>query len=305
MITGGSGTLGKELVKRYKKDNKVIIYSRGEFNQSEMQKTIDNTDDHLRYFIGDVRDYERLKTAMKGVDLVIHTAALKQLPACEYNPTEAIQTNIIGTMNVIRAALDCKVKKMLFISTDKAVNPINLYGATKFAAEKLVINANQYSGWKQTAFSCVRYGNVTGSRGSVLDVFKSNTTGIYPITDKEMTRFWMTPTDAVDLVDFAIKNMNGGEIYIPKMWAYNITTLALAINPDAIFKNIGIRDGEKLHEAMLNDNDKRNLYYCNELYFCINYGREKYLNKMEPFSYTSDNVKMLSIDEIKEKLNEI
>jgi UDP-N-acetylglucosamine 4,6-dehydratase len=289
LITGGTGTLGKALTCKYKDDHKVIIYSRDEFKQSEIQKHITDPKDHIRYFIGDVRDENRLITAMKNVDVVIHAAAMKQMPACEYNPTEAVQTNIIGTMKVIQAALNTAVKKVLLISTDKAVNPINLYGATKFSAEKLVLNANQYSGWKQTAFACVRYGNVTGSRGSVIDVFRDNQSGVYPITDTAMTRFWMTPTDAVELVDYAVTNMAGGEVFIPKMWAYNITTLALALNEQAKFDIIGIREGEKIHEEMLNENDKRNIYDCGQ-YYCINYGKKLYPNSVSPFEYTSATV---------------
>jgi len=254
LITGGTGSLGKKLVETiFQKfiPNKVIVFSRDEYKQSEMQKTHDY--DKIRYFIGDVRDKERLRLALKGVDVVIHAAALKQVPTLEYNPTEAVKTNIYGTQNVIQACLDCGVKKAIFISTDKAVNPINLYGATKMAAEKLWQAANSYS---VTQFSSVRYGNVIGSRGSVIPYFlKLKNEGIttLPITDPEMTRFWITLEQAVQLVLFAISQEALG-VYVPKLKAMTMMALANCFMDG--FDTVGVRPGEKIHEYMVAEGEE-------------------------------------------------
>ena len=246
LITGGTGSLGKALVKKlFDKfiPKKVIVFSRDEFKQSEMRKTHDYDD--LRYFIGDVRDRDRLKRAMKGVDVVIHAAALKQVPTLEYNPTEAVKTNINGTMNVIESCIDCNVEKAIFISTDKAVNPINLYGATKMAAEKLWNAANSYS---VTKFSSVRYGNVIGSRGSVIPLFQSLEGDTAPVTDPNMTRFWLTLDQAVELVLITYKSTVNGT-YIPILKSMSMGELAKCFK-DKI-KIIGVRPGEKIHECLV------------------------------------------------------
>jgi len=249
LITGGSGSLGHALVERICSEYKlakVIIFSRDEYKQSLMQKQYDY--ECLRYFIGDVRDLQRLKQVCRNIDVVIHAAALKQIPTLEYNPTEAVRTNVDGTRNVIEACTENSVQKAVLISTDKAVNPINLYGATKLCAEKMFLAANNFN---KTQFSVVRYGNVLNSRGSVVEKFlKLKEQGIreFPITDMRMTRFWITLADAADLVLDAING--NGEMLIPKLPSMRISEVARAIEPDCAFKEIGIRPGEKLHEAL-------------------------------------------------------
>ncbi len=254
LITGGTGSFGKKYVKtilsRYQ-PRKVIIYSRDELKQFEMAQVYN--DKCMRYFIGDVRDLDRLTQAMRGVDYVIHAAALKQVPAAEYNPMEAVKTNIYGAENVIRAALDNEVKKVIALSTDKAANPINLYGATKLASDKLFVAANNISGGHETRFAVVRYGNVIGSRGSVVPFFKKLIEGgatELPITDDRMTRFWITLQQGVDFVLKNFERMQGGEIFVPKIPSVRITDLARAMAVELPHKIIGIRPGEKLHEVM-------------------------------------------------------
>jgi UDP-N-acetylglucosamine 4,6-dehydratase len=254
LITGGTGSFGKkfvEMVLQNYKPRKVIIFSRDELKQFEMQQVFNGSE--MRYFIGDVRDEYRLQQAMYGVDFVVHAAALKQVPAAEYNPMECIKTNINGAQNVINAAISCGVKKVVALSTDKAANPINLYGATKLASDKLFVAANNIVGDRPTAFSVVRYGNVVGSRGSVVPFFKKlvqeGATEL-PITDTRMTRFWITLPQGVQFVFQAFKRMQGGEIFVPKIPSSNITDLATAIASDLPHKIIGIRPGEKLHEVM-------------------------------------------------------
>lgn len=254
LITGGTGSFGKKYVKtlldKYN-PKRIIVYSRDELKQYEMQQEFNAS--CMRYFIGDVRDKSRLTLAMQEVDYVIHAAALKQVPAAEYNPMECIKTNIHGAENVIYAALQNKVKKVIALSTDKAANPINLYGATKLASDKLFVAANNMSGSQKTEFSVVRYGNVVGSRGSVVPFFKkliSEGAQELPITDKDMTRFWITLQQGVDFVLKNFERMNGGEIFIPKIPSVKITDLATAMAPDLKQKMIGIRPGEKLHEIM-------------------------------------------------------
>jgi len=253
LVTGGTGSFGRHFVKRMLSQHnpkKLIVFSRDELKQSEMAREF--PDERLRFFIGDVRDKERLRRAFDGVDYVIHAAAMKQVPACEYNPFEAIKTNVLGAQNIINAAIDCKVKKVLALSTDKAVAPVNLYGATKLCAEKLFITGNAYvPADQETAFSVVRYGNVAGSRGSVIPLFKSLAhTGRLPITDERMTRFWLTLEDAVRIVLDGLETMKGGETFIPQLPSFKVTTLARAIAPECEFDIIGIRQGEKLHESL-------------------------------------------------------
>lgn len=259
LITGGTGSFGKKYVETILRDyspKRLIIYSRDELKQYEMQHTFGHP--CMRYFIGDVRDRERLTTAMSGVDYVIHAAALKQVPAAEYNPMECIKTNIHGAENVIQAALKNNVKKVMALSTDKAANPINLYGATKLASDKLFVAANNMAGGYDTEFSVVRYGNVVGSRGSVVPFFKkllSDGATELPVTDERMTRFWITLQDGVDFVLKNFKRMHGGEIFIPKIPSMRIGDLVRSLSPNASTKIIGIRPGEKLHEIMCPSDD--------------------------------------------------
>ena len=251
LITGATGSLGKKLVEiifdKYS-PKRVIVFSRDKYKQSEMQKTHDYK--NIRYFIGDVRDKERLRQALRGVDIVIHAAALKQVPTLEYNPTEAVKTNIYGTQNVIEACIDCGIEKAIFISTDKAVNPINLYGATKMAAEKLWNAANTYNA---TKFSSVRYGNVIGSRGSVIPLFQNLEGDTAPVTDPEMTRFWITLEQAVKLVLYAYNYSQTG-VYVPLLKSMTMGNLARCFKPK--IKVIGIRPGEKVHEVMVADGEE-------------------------------------------------
>ena len=273
LVTGGTGSFGKKFIKtvldRYK-PKKVIVYSRDELKQFEMQQELpDNIYPAMRYFIGDVRDYQRLKMAMNDVDYVIHSAALKQVPACEYNPFEAVKTNIMGGQNVIDAAISSGVKKVIALSTDKAAAPINLYGATKLASDKLFITANNYSGRHDIKFSVVRYGNVMGSRGSVIPFFqKKAEAGVLPITDDRMTRFNITLQDGVDFVLQSLDKMWGGELFVPKIPSYKILDVAKAIAPDCRYEVVGIRPGEKLHEEMITETDALNSVEF-EKYFVI------------------------------------
>lgn len=261
LVTGGTGSFGKKFVStmlnRYH-PAKIIIYSRDELKQYEMQMKGFNHPS-LRFFIGDIRDLERMKRAFQGVDIVIHAAALKQVPACEYNPFEAVKTNILGTQNVIDAALDCGVKKVMAISTDKAVNPVNLYGVTKLAAEKLVIQSNSYAGGRETRLSCVRYGNVIGSRGSVVPVFlHQRKSGELHITDERMTRFWISLDQGIQFVADCTEQMHGGEVFVPKIPSMSVKDLAAAIAPEAKVVVSGIRPGEKLHEMLISEDEARN-----------------------------------------------
>ena len=266
LITGGTGSFGNhftDYVLQHYKPKKIIIYSRDEFKQFQMRNRLMEHDAVMRYFIGDVRDGARLRRAFEGVDYVIHAAALKQVPACEYNPNEAIKTNIHGAMNVIEAALDTGVKRVVALSTDKAVNPVNLYGGTKLVSDKLFIAANAYSGQRDTRFAIVRYGNVAGSRGSVIPFFRSLVESgerELPITDFEMTRFWITLEQGVRLVIKALGESKGGETFIAKIPSFKITDLAKAILPDGVLKEVGIREGEKLHEVMITKEDSLYTY---------------------------------------------
>ncbi|SCY86746.1 UDP-N-acetylglucosamine 4,6-dehydratase (inverting) [Alkaliphilus peptidifermentans] len=277
LITGGTGSFGKKFVEmvlgKYN-PRKIIIYSRDEYKQSQLksifsEKIGEKKMSKLRFFIGDVRDKDRLYRAFKDVDYVIHAAAMKQVPACEYNPFEAIKTNIHGAQNVIDAALDRGVKKVVALSTDKAVNPINLYGGTKLVSDKLFVSANAYSGIDGTIFSVVRYGNVAGSRGSVIPFFKSLIDKgeiELPITDYRMTRFWITLEEGVELVFKALEESKGGETYISKIPSFKVTDLAKAMLPECNLKEIGIREGEKLHESMVTKDDSRTTYEYDKHY---------------------------------------
>jgi len=258
LVTGGTGSFGQLCVRTLLETpaRKVIVFSRDELKQSEMQSKIPDPKGRLRFFIGDVRDKNRLSRAFSGVDYVIHAAALKQVPALEYNPFEAVLTNIIGSQNVIEAAIDGGVKKVVALSTDKAANPINLYGATKLCAEKLFVDGNAYSGGLSTRFSVVRYGNVVGSRGSVIPVFLAQRdSGVLSITDKRMTRFWITLEQGVRFVLNSLASMRGGEIFVPKIPSMRVLDLARAIAPKCKLKAVGIRPGEKVHEVLLTEEE--------------------------------------------------
>ena len=260
LVTGGTGSFGQkftEIMLGEFRPRKLVIFSRDELKQHEM-RTGDFDHPSLRYFIGDVRDVDRLRRAMTGIDIVVHAAALKQVPACEYNPIEAVLTNVMGARNIIEAALDMGVKKVMAISSDKAVNPVNLYGATKLVAEKLFVQGNAYSGTGETRFSCVRYGNVVGSRGSVIPLFLGQrNNGKVTITDERMTRFWLTLEQGVRFVICCIEQMHGGEVFVPKIPSMNIIDLVKAVAPGCEVENIGIRPGEKLHEILISEDEVR------------------------------------------------
>ncbi|WP_095178379.1 UDP-N-acetylglucosamine 4,6-dehydratase (inverting) [Clostridium cochlearium] len=322
LITGGTGSFGKKftqiILEKYDV-KKIIIYSRDEFKQDLMKKEFSlkcpDKIDKLRFFIGDVRDKDRLYRAFNGVDYVVHAAAMKQVPACEYNPFEAIKTNIHGAQNIIDAALDRGVKKVVALSTDKAVNPINLYGGTKLVSDKLFIAANAYSGEDGTIFSVVRYGNVAGSRGSVIPFFKSlieSGCKELPITDFRMTRFWITLEQGVELVLKALKESRGGETYISKIPSFKITDLAKAMLPDCKLKEVGIREGEKLHEVMVTKDDSRYTYEYPKHYIVYPHfdwwSSQRYFTPggkliEEGFEYDSGtNSEWLGVNELQEEL---
>lgn len=261
LVTGGTGSFGKKFIRLMLDEyqpKKIIVFSRDELKQHEMRTTGGFYHPSIRYFIGDIRDRDRLMTAFYGVDIVVHTAALKQVPACEYNPMEAIKTNIMGSSNVIDAAIANNVEKVLALSTDKAVNPVNLYGATKLAAEKLMVQSNAYAGGRKTRIACSRYGNVVGSRGSVVPLFiKQRASGEVTITDDRMTRFWISLEQGVRFVIRCVEEMQGGELFVPKIPSMKMTDLAKAIAPEAEIKIIGIRPGEKLHESLISEDEAR------------------------------------------------
>lgn len=314
LVTGGTGSFGKKFISTVLKQDvkKVIVFSRDELKQYEMAQEF--TDSRVRFFIGDVRDKDRLYRAFDGVDIVIHAAALKHVGACEYNPFEAVKTNIHGAQNIIEAAIDRGVEKVIALSTDKAASPLNLYGATKLASDKLFVAANSYVGEKNTRFAVVRYGNVVGSRGSVVPFFKKiKSTGIVPITDERMTRFWITLDQGVQFVLDNLDRMYGGEIFVPKIPSMNVTDLAKAIAPECKVEIVGIRPGEKLHEAMITEDDARQtLEY--DSYFIIQpefpWWSEEYRHGgrklAEGFKYTSDlNDNWLSIEELRSLVEEM
>jgi len=291
---------------------KLIIFSRDELKQYEM-RTNGFVDPSLRYFIGDVRDENRLRRAFQDVDIVVHAAALKQVPACEYNPIEAIMTNVMGAKNVIEAALDTNVKRVLAMSTDKATAPVNLYGATKLVAEKLFVQANSYSGVSGTHFSCVRYGNVVGSRGSVVPLFEQQReTGTITVTDERMTRFWITLEQGVAFVISSIERMRGGEVFIPKIPSMNIMDLVTTLAPDCRVEFIGIRPGEKLHESMISTDEAHQSIDLGDRYAILpahpwwsqdNWHEGKKLP--DGFSYSSDNNdQWLTHEQLREMIDE-
>jgi len=296
LVTGGTGSFGKKFLETVLNDyspRKLIIFSRDELKQYEMQQNpvFKKHEKTLRYFIGDVRDAERLHRAFNDVQIVIHAAALKQVPAMEYNPFEAIKTNVIGAENIINAAIDQGVERVIALSTDKAANPISLYGATKLCSDKLFIRANTYTGKAGTMFSCVRYGNVMGSRGSVIPIFQEQIkTGTMTITDERMTRFWITLQQGVDFVIKCLGLMKGGEIFVPKIPSMKVIDLARAMAPKAKLKIIGIRVGEKLHEAMILEDDARITKEFKDMFIIDNLNMHEGGNKLkEGFKYTSDN----------------
>lgn len=319
LITGGTGSFGKKFVEtvltRYPKVKKIIVFSRDELKQFEMSQQFNDRDfPQMRYFIGDVRDGARVKRACEGVDYIIHAAALKQVPTAEYNPMECINTNIFGAENIINAALDCGVKKVVALSTDKAAAPINLYGATKLCSDKLFIAANNMKGSRDLVFSVVRYGNVLGSRGSVVPFFmKARESGELPITHPEMTRFNITLEEGVNLVFHALENAWGGELYVPKIPSYKIMEVAKAIAPGCKTKIVGIRPGEKLHEEMITESDSFNTLDCGKYYVIIpshpNWDREKYVVQFSAkpvpsnFRYNSgENTQWIGVEELRESI---
>ena len=319
LITGGTGSFGKKctqtILERYK-PRKLIILSRDELKQFEMSQDFSMENfPCIRYFLGDVRDKERLHRGFHGVDIVIHAAALKQVPAAEYNPFEAVKTNIMGAQNVINVAIDQKVKRVLALSTDKAANPINLYGATKLCSDKLFVAGNSYVGRDETIFSVVRYGNVVGSRGSVIPFFmKKKEEGELPITDKRMTRFWLTLQHGVNFVLDCLDRMVGGEIFVPKIPSMNIMDLAKAIAPEAKTKIVGIRPGEKLHEVMVTKDDARNTMEFDEFYLIkpsFNYFQRRFCENdcrqvEDGFEYCSGtNKDWLSVEDLREMIKKL
>ncbi len=317
LVTGGTGSFGKCFTRyalEHSKIKKIIIYSRDEYKQFVMQNEFKDYASQLRFFIGDVRDVERLRRALKGVDYIVHAAALKQVPACEYNPNEAIKTNIHGAMNVIEATLDSDVQKVVALSTDKAVNPVNLYGGTKLVSDKLFIAANAYIGAGDKAFSIVRYGNVAGSRGSVIPLFRGliekGETKL-PITDHRMTRFWISLTQGVELVIKALEESAGGETFISKIPSFKITDLAEAMLPGCEKPEIGIREGEKLHEVMVTvedsfttyEFDKHFIVYPQMIWDEKRLPRSDGRKVAEGFTYSSgSNTEWLTVEQIRELL---
>lgn len=316
LITGGTGSFGQAFVRcvltRYPQLERLVIYSRDELKQFEMaQKLCPSEHPALRYFIGDVRDESRLRRALEGVDLVIHAAALKQVPAAEYNPFECIKTNVLGAQNLIEACLDSNVKSVVALSTDKAAAPINLYGATKLCSDKLFTAANNIRGSRDLRLSVVRYGNVMGSRGSVIPYFLSRRlSGVFPITDPEMTRFNITLQEGVDMVLWAVEHALGGEIFVPKIPSYRILDLAEAIGPECETPVIGIRPGEKIHEEMITTSDSFNTLDLGDYYAILpsagEYSAEAYLSLrggksvVPGFSYNSGtNEKFLGAEELR------
>ena len=297
LLTGGTGSFGKAFIKTALASHNphaIRIYSRDELKQYHLQEEI--SDSRLRFFIGDVRDKDRLKEACREADVIIHAAAMKQVPACEYNPFEAVKTNILGATNIIEAALDNKVPHVMALSTDKAVNPVNLYGATKLCSDKLFIHANAYSGNRPTRFSLVRYGNVLGVRGSVIPIFRRRKSqGYITITDKRMTRFWISLEQAVELVLNGLKAMQGGEIFIPQIPSMRITDLANAIAPGCEQREIGIRAGEKIHEVLINEEEGRRTVKTKNFYIvlpnhpgCKSSTMTVFIPMAENFIYSSD-----------------
>lgn len=317
LVTGGTGSFGQAFIRHiFAKYHpaRVVVYSRDELKQSDMQQAFNPP--QIRYFIGDIRDRERLERALQGIDVVVHAAALKQVPAAEYNPIECIKTNVIGSENVINACLNQKVKRVVALSTDKAVNPLNLYGATKLCADKLFVAANHLSTPGGTRFSVVRYGNVIGSRGSVIPLFKKmSKTGKLPITDPRMTRFWIRIEDGAQFVDRCIGLMRGGEIFVPKIPSMKISDLATAVSPECEHEVIGIRPGEKLHELLITRDDSRQTTEFSDFFVIrpaiklwgadgqTSYGSEEGQPVGEAFEYCSDNnSRWITVEQLKKMI---
>ena len=321
LITGGTGSFGKQFLATVLEEHsprKLIVFSRDELKQFDMrQRFSEERYSCLRYFIGDVRDRDRLYRAMDGVDVVIHAAALKQVPTAEYNPIEVIRTNVLGGANIIDAAIDRNVQKVIALSTDKAANPVNLYGATKLCSDKLFVAANGYSGHHGTLFSVVRYGNVMGSRGSVIPLFqKMRSTGAVPITHPQMTRFWITLEQAVKFVLKCLDSMHGGEIFVPKIPSMSIVDLAKAIAPECRLEIVGVRPGEKLHETMVPEDDARNTFEYEDCFVIRSLSGEADGNRVlsrnggrpcpEGFRYSSDNnPQWLTVAELQKLVNSV
>lgn len=319
LITGGTGSFGKSFVKtvlqRWPKIERLVVFSRDELKQFEMSQDFSPSDySGLRYFIGDVRDYTRLRRAMEGIDTVIHAAAIKQVPAAEYNPFEAIKTNVLGAQNVIEACLDTGIQLVIALSTDKAAAPINLYGATKLCSDKLFTAANNIRGHRNVRFAVVRYGNVMGSRGSVVPFFlEKRKTGVLPITDPNMTRFNISLQTGVDMVLWAIENACGGEVFVPKIPSFRIIDLAMAIGPECEQRIVGIRPGEKIHEEMITASDSFNTVDLGRYYAILplaaaisldQYCASNGCHPVEPgFSYnSSSNPDFLSVEQLREQI---
>lgn len=311
LITGGTGSFGKKLVElllEQEKARRIIVFSRDELKQHEMRMALPHP--NLRFFLGDVRDLGRLERAFDGVDLVVHAAALKQVPACEYNPFEAVQTNVLGTQNVLNACIDAGVKRAMFISTDKAVSPVNLYGATKLCAEKLWTQGNAYAAGSKTRFACVRYGNVIGSRGSVIPLFREQAkTGRVTVTDERMTRFWITLDEVVRFVMSSLPLAAGGEVFVPKLPTMNIMDLVAAMAPDAKVEVTGIRPGEKIHETLISEDEARHGTELDDRFVLYphspswNMGAPQGKALPEGFRYTSDtNPWKVGPEELKKRL---
>jgi UDP-N-acetylglucosamine 4,6-dehydratase len=319
LLTGGTGTFGHaftNIILNRHKVKKLIIFSRDEFKQYEMAKKFPEDKYPVRYFIGDIRDAERLARAFSEVDFVIHAAAMKHVPACEYNPFEAVRTNIVGAQNIAEAALDRKVKKVIILSTDKAVSPVNLYGATKLAMEKIFIASGALVGGRNTVFSLVRYGNVLGSRGSVLPLFlniKKSGKNEYPVTDERMTRFWITIEEGVELVLHALTHGRGGEIFIPKIPSMKMSDLVKSIDKNAEIKIVGIRPGEKLHETLVSEDEARHSIDIGKYYVILpefifkeglNSDYNKFARLPAGFTYRSDNnAEWLNVEQLENIIN--
>jgi UDP-N-acetylglucosamine 4,6-dehydratase len=312
LVTGGTGSFGKKFVEvmlREKRLKKLIVFSRDELKQHDMRQVFPDTGDSpMRYFLGDIRDKDRLCRAFHGVDVVIHAAALKQIPACEYNPFEAVQTNVIGAKNIIDAAIDCGVKRVIALSTDKAVNSVNLYGATKQVAEKLFVQGNSYAGISGTRFSSVRYGNVVSSRGSVIPLFlEQRKSGKVTVTDKRMTRFWITLEQGVRFVIRCMEQMHGGEVFVPKIPSMRVTDLAEAVAPGCRIELTGIRPGEKVHEVLVAEDEARNTLEFDDMFVITPmfqwWGEDRWPDGKplpEGFRYASEtNPKWLSVPELR------
>jgi UDP-N-acetylglucosamine 4,6-dehydratase/5-epimerase len=316
LVTGGTGSFGRAFVKSvlydYPEINRLVVYSRDELKQFEMAQVFsDRLHKGIRYFIGDIRDESRLRRALEGIDIVVHAAALKQVPAAEYNPFECIKTNVIGAQNLIDACLDSGVSRVVALSTDKAAAPVNLYGATKLCSDKLFIAANNIKGARDIRFSVVRYGNVLGSRGSVIPFFlELKRTGVLPITDPKMTRFNISVQEGVDMVLWAIENAWGGEIFVPKIPSYRVTDVAVAIAPDCEQRVVGVRPGEKIHEEMITASDSLNTVDLGRYYAILpsggQYSLEAYCEQRpaapveQGFSYNSGtNPHFLTVDELR------